>query len=65
MTNSNINKIKSIRALDGLISGAFLVGIFLYFTRELIAVPILFIKYLYIIPILFIFITIMTIPRQL
>lgn len=63
--SSSINKIKSIRALDGLISGAFLVGLSLYFTRELIAVPILFIKYLYIIPILFIFITIMNIPKQL
>jgi len=62
---SNSNKIKSIRALDGLISGAFLVGLFLYFTRELITVPILFVKYLYIIPILFIFITIMNIPKKL
>jgi hypothetical protein len=61
----HINEVKCIRALDGLISGSCMIILFLFFSRLLIALPILIAKYLYLIPVLFSFITIMNIPKKL
>ena len=63
--NPHIKEIKCIRALDGLISGAFIVALFMFFSPLLMTLPISFVKYLYLIPILFVFIVIMTIPKKL
>lgn len=61
----HIKEIKCIRALDGLISGAFMVALFMFFSPMLMTFPITIIRYFYLIPILFVFIVIFTIPQKL
>lgn len=61
----HVYEVKCIRALDGLISGSFMVLLFLFTSRILIALPISIAKYLYLIPVLFSFITIMHIPKAM
>lgn len=63
--NPHILEIKCIRALDGLISGIFLVALFMFFSPLLISLPITIIRYFYLVPILFVFIVIFTIPKRL
>lgn len=61
----HVYEVKCIRALDGLISGSFMVLLFLWISRILVSLPISIAKYLYLIPVLFTYITIMSIPKAL
>lgn len=69
MTKNNkstyLLEIKCVRALDSLISGTFMIGLFMFFSPILMALPIKLIRYLYLLPIIFVVIVIFSIPKDL